>query len=338
MTYRKGGMSERKLSIGFVLSQEQFPTRELLDLGVEAEAAGFDEVWASDHFHPWQDNQGHAGHAWITLAALSQRTNRITIGTGVTCPTYRFRPADVAHAFATLSGLAPGRIFLGVGTGEALNEIPSGGGWGPYRERAARLEEAVTLIRRLWSEEWVTSDGPYYPVENANLYDKPPEPIPVYVAGGGPKSAALAGRVGDGWITGEAALLRQDRPGPVNAFRDGQRLSGADPGAARILIEQYAVVGGAPEAAEAARLWQFLPVARDLLTEPDPRAIERYARQRTTAAKAAERMLASPDPADHIERLRALHAAGATDVFIHAPQPDQRKVISFYAESVLPAF
>jgi F420-dependent hydroxymycolic acid dehydrogenase len=319
------------------LSQEQFPSAELLDLGAEAESAGFDGVWASDHFHPWQDNQGHAGHAWITLAALSQRTSRITMGTGVTCPTYRFRPADVAHAFATLSGLAPGRIFLGVGTGEALNEIPSGGGWGPYRERAARLEEAVALIRRLWTEDWVTSDGPYFPVQNANLYDKPPEPIPIYIAGGGPKSAALAGRAGDGWITGEGALLQQDRPEPMIAFCDGRGASGADPGAARILIEQYTVVGTASEAAEAARFWQFIPVARDLLTEPDPRAIQRYALQHTTAAKAAERMLVSPDPDDHIERLRALHAAGATDVFIHAPQPDQRKVISFYAESVLPA-
>jgi F420-dependent hydroxymycolic acid dehydrogenase len=330
-------MSERRLSVGFILSQEQFPSAELLDLGVEAEAAGFDAVWVSDHFHPWQHNQGHAGHAWVTLAALTQRTSRIEMGTGVTCPTYRFRPADVAHAFASLSGLAPGRIFLGVGTGEALNEIPSGGGWGPYRERAARLEEAVALIRRLWTEDWVSSAGPYFPVANANLYDKPPVPIPIYIAGSGPRSASLAGRAGDGWITGDGALLQPDRQESRDAFLDERKAAGPDRAAPRVLIEQYTVVGDAAQGAEAARFWQFMPVARDLLAEPDPRVIQRYAEKHTTPEEAASRMLVSPRPADHVDRLRALEAAGATHVFLHAPQADQRRVISFYGSSVLPA-
>jgi len=330
-------MSERRLSVGYILSQEQFPSADLLDLGVEAEAAGFDAVWVSDHFHPWQDNQGHAGHAWVTLAALTQRTRRIEMGTGVTCPTYRFRPADVAHAFASLSGLAPGRIFLGVGTGEALNEIPSGGGWGPYAERAARLEEAVALIRRLWNEDWVSSEGPYYPLTNANLYDKPPAPTPIYIAGAGPKSASLAGRAGDGWITGDGPLLRPERRASLDAFLAGWNGPGARRPAPPILVEQYTVVGDAADAADAARFWQFMPVARDLLTEPDPRAIQRHAEKHTTPQEAAGRMLVSPDPADHIQRLRALEAAGATHVFLHAPQLDQRRVIAFYGSSVLPA-
>jgi F420-dependent hydroxymycolic acid dehydrogenase len=330
-------MSGQKLSVGFILAQEQFPSAELLDLGVAAEEAGFDAIWASDHFHPWQDNQGHAGHAWVTLAALTQRTSRISMGTGVTCPTYRFRPADVAHAFASLSGLAPGRIFLGVGTGEALNEIPSGGGWGPYPERAGRLEEAVTLIRRLWSEDWVSSEGPYYPLSNANLYDKPPAPVPIYIAGAGPKSAALAGRASDGLITGPGMLLRPEQRRSLDAFLGGWKGRGADRPAPPILVEQYTVVGDAAEAAEAARLWQFLPVGLELLTEPDPRAIQRHAEKHTTPEEAADRMLVSADPADHIERLRALASAGATHVFLHSPQPDQRSVISFYGSSVLPA-
>src|SRR5947209_17064388 len=142
-------------SISFVLSQEQFFITQLLELGIAAEQAGFDAVWASDHFHPWQDNQGHAGFAWATLAALGQRTARIALGTGVTCPTYRYNPAIVAQGFASLSLLYPGRVFLGVGTGEAMNEVPTGGGWGPYSERAARLVEAVRVIRRLWTGEWV---------------------------------------------------------------------------------------------------------------------------------------------------------------------------------------
>ena len=114
--------------VGFVLSHEQFPATRLVELGVAAENAGFDELWTSDHFHPWQDNQGHSGQAWITLAAIGQRTRRIPFGTGVTCPTFRYRPSIVAQAFASLAVLSPGRVFLGVGSGEALNEVPSGGG------------------------------------------------------------------------------------------------------------------------------------------------------------------------------------------------------------------
>src|ERR1051326_5327570 len=135
--------------IGFVLSHEQFPVPQLVELGVQAEQAGFHAIWTSDHFHPWQDNEGHAGFAWVTLAALGQRTQRILMGTGVTCPTYRYRPQLVAEAFASLGLLYPGRIFLGVGAGEALNEVPAGGGWGNYQEPAARLEEAVNIIRKL---------------------------------------------------------------------------------------------------------------------------------------------------------------------------------------------
>lgn len=329
-------MSERGLSVGFILSHEQFPATELLDYGVAAESAGFDSLWVSDHFHPWQHNQGHAGHAWVTLAALTQRTTRIAMGTGVTCPTYRFRPADVAHAFASLSGFAPGRIFLGVGTGEALNEVPSGGGWGPYQERAARLEEAVGLIRRLWAEDWVTSEGPYYPVTNANLYDKPPVPIPIYVAGSGPKSAALAAAAGDGWIASGGALLRGERQASSMAFRAGWSGSVQDRGKPRVLIEQYVVVGSEADAVAAARLWQFMPVARHLLDEPDPRVIQRYAEENTGPEMAVRSFMVSTDPEAHAGRLMALQAAGATDVFIHAPQPDQRRVIDFYASSVLP--
>jgi len=147
------------LQIGYVAAHEQFPGPELVEYGVLAEQAGFDIMWASDHFHPWQHNQGHATQAWLTLAALGQRTQRIVMGTGVTCPTYRYNPAIVAQTFASLGVFYPGRVFLGVGTGEALNEAPSGGGWGPYKERAARLREALTLIERLWTEDWVTYRG-----------------------------------------------------------------------------------------------------------------------------------------------------------------------------------
>src|SRR5438105_4690968 len=187
--------------VGFVLSHEQFPAPRLVELAVAAEEAGFDRLWTSDHFHPWMDNQGHAGHAWITLAALGERTQSIPFGTGVTCPTFRYRPTLVAQAFATLAVLHPGRVFLGVGAGEALNEVPSGGGWATYTERSERLAEAVQLIRQLWSGRWVSHSGRHYPIENARIYDAPPRPVPIYIAGSGERGARLAGEVGDGWLT-----------------------------------------------------------------------------------------------------------------------------------------
>src|SRR5438105_14452472 len=141
-----GAAPSRKATVGFVLAHEQFPAPQLVELGVLAEQTGWDMVWTSDHFQPWQDNEGHCGFAWVTLAALGQRTQRIPFGTGVTCPTYRYRPAIVAEAFATLGLLYPGRVFLGVGAGEALNEVPADGGWGAYKERAGRLAEAVEVI------------------------------------------------------------------------------------------------------------------------------------------------------------------------------------------------
>jgi G6PDH family F420-dependent oxidoreductase len=190
-----------QVMIGLALSHEQFSIPQLVEFGVLAEQAGFAAVWASDHFEPWQDNLGHAGFAWVTLAALGQRTRHILMGTGVTCPLYRYRPQIVAQAFASLGLLYPGRIFLGVGIGEAVNEIPGGGGWGDYQERAERLEEAVTLIRRLWTGEWVSAEGHYYPVEQARLYDVPSPPVPLYVAANSSKTMSLAGKIGDGLVT-----------------------------------------------------------------------------------------------------------------------------------------
>ncbi len=230
--------------IGYVLSHEQFLPAQLIELPLRTENAGFDRLWTSDHFHPWMDNQGHAGFAWITMAALGQRTTRIPFGTGVTCPTYRYRPEIVAQAFATLGILYPGRVFLGVGTGEALNERPVGAEWGNYEERAGRLVEAIELIRRLWTGEWVDYNGRYYKSEQARLYDIPAEPVPIYVAAGGPKSLKLAGRYGDGLITvGKGRLEEKQR----QAFEQGAHEAGRDPKTLPILVEHYVVVGGEAE-------------------------------------------------------------------------------------------
>lgn len=321
--------------VGFVLSHEQFPPNESIEHGVAAEEAGFDGVWASDHFHPWQDNQGHAGHAWITLAAIGQRTSRVLLGTGVTCPIYRYHPATVAQAFATLGVLYPGRVFLGVGTGEAVNELPGGGAWGPFRERAARLREAITLIRRLWTEDWVTSEGSAYSIENARIYDKPDRPIPIFVAASGRRSAAIAGELGDGWI-GNAAELPHSPP-VAEALRSGAQAAGKDPDGIPRLVELYAVVGDEREALETAQLWLFGPVMGDLISVADPREVQRLAEEKSSPKKAIETWVVSRDPDAHVQRILDLFAAGATQVYVHSPQADQRKVIDFYGREVLPA-
>lgn len=322
--------------VGYVLAHEQFSPHDLVEFAVAAEQAGFDGVWASDHFHPWQDNQGHCGHAWMTLAAIGQRTSRVYLGTGVTCPIYRYHPAIVAQAFATLGVLYGNRVFLGVGTGEALNELPAGGGWGPYVERSARLREAITLIRKLWDQDWVTSDGPAFPIPEAKLYTKPSRPVPIYVAASGPLSAALAGELGDGWITVADAM--PPRPEMANAFRSGAESAGKDARRIPILVELYVVVGDTDQALEAARLWQFGPVMNELIAVSDPRVIQRRVEEISSPERTIRPWVVSPDPAVHIERINRLFAAGATQVYIHSPQRDQAKVIDFYRREVLPSF
>ena len=324
-------------TIGYFLSHEQFSPASLVEAAVRAEQAGFDSVWASDHFHPWQENQGHAGNAWLTLAAIGQRTAGVMLGTAVTCPIYRNHPALVAQAFATLGELYPGRVFLGVGTGEAVNELPAGGGWGPYDERISRLREAVTLIRRLWTQDRVTHAGPAFPIANAKIYDQPAQPIPIYIAASGPRSAALAGEIGDGWITNATTLLQADHV--VRAFRGSLN---ASPSAEvlpspEILVEQYVFVGDRTAAYQAAPLWQFAAVGGRVLDMDDPREIQAFAEAEVSLDQVVESWLVSQDPSDHISQIRRLFEAGATQVAIHSVQPDQDRLIDFYGKDVLPA-
>src|SRR6187200_3140386 len=187
---------------GYKASAEQFPPRRLLDLAISAEKAGFESVWTSDHFQPWRHTDGHAPNALVWLGAAAQATKRVTLGTSVLTPSFRYNPAVVAQAVATLGCLAPGRVILGVGTGESMNEVPVGVDWPEQSERFARLKEAVTLIKALTAPgaEIVDFDGTYYRTHEATIYDKPDQPVPMYIAASGPAAARLAGRIGDGFI------------------------------------------------------------------------------------------------------------------------------------------
>ncbi len=323
----------RRPIIGFVLSAEQFRVDELVELAPAAEQAGFDAVWTSDHFQPWQDNQGHASHAWVTLAATGQRTQRILMGTGVTCPTYRYNPAIVAEAFASLGILAPGRVFLGVGSGEALNEAASGGGWGDFKERNERVVEAVELIRQLWSGERVEHQGEYYQV-HARLYDIPSSPVPIYLAASGEESMRSAGKHGDGLVTDAERAVQ---PELRQAFEDGARSAGKDPANLAIVAEQMVIVGDESVAQQYVPLWRFMPKAWDLyVDDPDPRDIQRRAEQDVPLEEVYGSWPVSEDPRVHVDALQKLIEGGVTHIFVHSCQPDQRRVIEFYGSEVLP--
>lgn len=253
---RQPGVSRlRNGVVGYMLAHEQFPVRDLVDLGAAADAAGFGLLATSDHFQPWQANEGHSGEAWVTLGALGARAQRTWMGTTVTCPILRYHPAVVAEAFASLSQLYPGRIFLGVGSGEALNEQAATGAWPPWRERWGRLIEAIAIIRELWTGRPVAHSGKYYSV-NARLYDPPPQPVPILTAANGRKSMRLAGLFGDGLVT-DPLTWKQHKAEWVAGVQE----SGRNPGDLAVLVEQYVVVGGMAEAREAAELWRFGPKA-----------------------------------------------------------------------------
>ena len=226
------------LEIGYKASAEQFPAAQLLGFARLAEECGFGSVAVSDHFQPFRHTGGHAPAALPWLGALAATTSRIRIGTSVSTPTMRFHPSIMAQAFATIDNLAPGRIFLGVGTGESVNEVPATAmEWPGFSERLGRLEEAVDLMRRLWTEERVSYDGRWYQTARATVYDRPAQPIPILVAAAGPRAARFAGRVGDGFITtsGKPAELYRDTLLP--AVAEGIEKAGRDADAYERLLE-----------------------------------------------------------------------------------------------------
>jgi TAT-translocated FGD2 family F420-dependent dehydrogenase len=322
-------LSQRQ--IGFMLAHEQFTVPQLADIGAAAAGAGFDLLATSDHFQPWQANEGHSGEAWVTLAALGARAPGAWMGTAVTCPILRYQPAVVAEAFASLAQLYPGRIFLGVGSGEALNEQAATGEWPSWHERWDRLIEAIGVIRELWTGHPVHHRGTYYHVD-ARLYDPPPQPIPLLTAANGPKAMKLAGQHGDGLIT-DPETWKQHR----GEWEQGARSAGKDPGQMPVLVEQHVVVGGSTEAKQAAELWRFSPKAfKGLHNIVDPADIQAHAEADLPWEKVAAPWPVSTDPTVHVKQIKALFDSGVTIVNIHAGQQDQQRVIDFYRDQVLP--
>lgn len=330
-------MSKRRLTLGYKASAEQFGPRKLLDFAVEAEACGFESVWVSDHFQPWRYTDGHAPFSLAWMAAVGERTSTVTIGTSVLTPTFRYPPAVVAHAFGTLGCLYPGRIILGIGAGESLNEVPVLGiEWPAPKERLARLREATALIRRLWTEEFVSFDGEFYKTINATIYDRPEQPVPIYISAGGPVAAKFAGRAGDGFIctSGKGDALYRDQLLP--AVKEGAESAGRGPDAVEKTIEVKVSFDTDRDRALAdTRIWAALALpAEDKAGIDDPREMEKKAA--TVADQAHRRWLVSSDPDEHIEQIRPYIELGFTHLVFHAPGDDQSRFLRLYAKEILP--
>ena len=330
-------MATHPLKLGYKASAEQFGPRQLLDFATEAEERGFDSVWISDHFQPWRHTNGHAPFALSWLGAAGERTKRVILGTSVLAPTFRYQPAIVAQAFGTLGVLYPGRMILGVGSGESLNEVAvTGGAWPPAKERLARLREAVELIRRLWSEELVTFEGQYYHTLKATIYDKPDQPVPIYISAGGPTAAKFAGSEGDGFIctSGKGDELYRDQLLP--ALEEGAREAGRDPSTIERTIEVKVSFDTDKERALAdTRIWAALALpAEEKVRIHDPREMERKAEE--IADQAHRRWLVSSDPEEHVEQVGHYIELGFTHLIFHAPGDDQSRFLQLYAREILP--
>jgi len=327
-----------KLTLGYKASAEQFAPRELLEFSVHAEECGFDSVVVSDHFQPWRHTDGHAPFSFAWLAALGERTTQVRLGTSVVTPTFRYHPAIVAQAMATLDQLAPGRVLLGVGTGESLNEVPVLDiEWPAFKERFGRLREAVELMRRLWTEDFVTYQGEYFRTRNATVYDKPSRHLPLYVAGAGGQAARLAGRVADGFICTSGKAMELYRETLLPAVEQGAADAGRDASQIERMIEMKVSFDTQRQRAlEDTRIWAALALPpEDKVGVEDPREIEKRAAA-LPLEKAASRWIVSDDPDEHVERLRPYLELGFTHLVFHAPGDDQRRFLDLYAEHVLP--
>ncbi len=326
------------LRIGYKASAEQFGPRQLLDYAVEAEQVGLDSVTVSDHFQPWQHDGGHAPFSMAWLAAVGERTERVQLGTSVMTPTFRYNPAVVAQAFGTLGCLYPGRIMLGVGTGEALNEVAVARlEWPDFKERYARLRESIRLIRELWAGERVTFEGDYYQTTDATVYDRPEVPVPIYIAAGGPQVAKYAGRVGDGFIctSGKGRELYEDKLLP--AVDEGLAASGRDRSQLDRMIEiKLSYDHDLDQARENTRFWAPLSLtAEQKHGLHDPIEMQKAGAE-LPIEQIASRWIVTDDPAEAVEQIKPYVQVGLNHLVFHAPGHDQSRFLEQFSADVLP--
>jgi coenzyme F420-dependent glucose-6-phosphate dehydrogenase len=324
------------LTLGYKASNEQFGPVELLELVKHAQARGFEAAGVSDHLQPWRHHGGHAPAVLPWLGAAAVSTSNMYLGTSVLTPTMRYHPAIVAQAFATLGCLAPGRIFLGVGTGEAMNEMPIMSGEFPGRkERRLKMAEAIQVIKLLWSEERVDFEGDFYTLRRATIYDKPEQPVPIYVAASGPLAAKLAGRVGDGFIctSGKDPELYVKL---LDNVREGAEKAGRDYESIRRMIEIKVSYDRDLEVARKATEWwaalALTPEEKEGVE--DPVEMERLADN--ALDRAHTRFIVSADPQEIVAKIQPYVDLGFTELVFHFPGNDQRRYIDEFAGDVFP--
>ena len=327
-----------KLKLGYKASAEQFAPQELLDLAVLAEEKGFDSVWVSDHYQPFRHTDGHAPFSLAWLGAATQRTRDVTLGTSVLTPTFRYHASIVAQALATLERPAPGRLILGIGTGESMNEVPvTGMEWPEFKVRFGRLKEAVELMRKLWQEDFVTYQGEYFQTKDVTLYDKPTTGmVPIYVGASGEVAARFAGRVGDGFIctSGKGMELYSEKLLP--AVREGAVKAGRDYDQIVKAIEmKVSYDHDRARAMEDTKLWAPLALpAEDKAGVEDPRELER--RARVIEDQAHRRWLVADNPEEHLAQLRPYIELGFQELIFHSPTDHQEDFLNLYSEEILP--
>ncbi|AYF98546.1 glucose-6-phosphate dehydrogenase (coenzyme-F420) [Protaetiibacter intestinalis] len=329
----------RALRLGYKASAEQFAPRELVEFAVAAEEHGFESVTTSDHFQPWRHEGGHAPFSLAWMTAVGERTSKVLIGTSVMTPTFRYNPAVIAQAFATMGVLYPGRIFLGVGSGEALNEIATGwrGEWPEFKERFARLRESVDLMRALWTGDRVSFEGEYYQTVDASIYDRPESPIPVYIAAGGPMVARYAGRAGDGFIctSGKGAELYRDELMPAveeGAGKAGKTLDDVD----RMIEIKLSYDTDPDVALENTRFWAPLALSKEQKHDiTDPVEMERAA-DALPIEQIASRWIVGSDPDEVVAQIAQYVDWGLNHLVFHAPGADQYRFQELFARDLAP--
>lgn len=327
------------LRFGYKASAEQFGPTELLRFGVLAEEMGFDSVFVSDHLQPWMHEGGHAPAAVPWLGALGARTSKILMGTSVLTPTFRYHPGVVAQMFATLGVLYPNRVILGVGTGEALNEVTLGLDWPDAPERFQRLKEAISLIEALWADERVTFEGTYYSVKDATIYDRPgpDSKVPIYIGASGPAATRLAGRIADGYITtsGKDPALYTETLLP--ALAEGLSKAGRPEDAIDTLMEVKVSYHPDHEVAlEKTRFWAPLALsAEEKMRVHDPIEMQRLAAA-LPIERVASRFIVSTDPEEHVERIATYVDLGFRHLVFHDPGHDQEEFLRMYGAEILP--
>ena len=331
------------LTLGYKASAEQFAPRELVEIAVAAEANGFESVFTSDHFQPWRHEGGHAPFSLTWMAAVGERTSTIKIGTSVMTPTFRYNPAVLAQAFASLGCLYPDRIIAGFGTGEALNEIATGfrgageQEWPEFKERFTRLREAVRLMRAVWTGDRVNFDGEYYSTHDASIYDRPEGGVPVYIAAGGPTVAKYAGRAGDGFICTSGKGMELYTEQLIPAVKEGVEASGRSYDDLDRMIEIKLSYEETREAAlENTRFWSPLSLSKEQKHDiTDPVEMERAA-DALPIEEIAKRWIVGTDPDEVVASIKTYVDAGFNHLVFHAPGHDQARFQELFARDLAP--